>query len=148
MRSHARIFLIVCVPLLFVLACRKKQTPQAVRQNPVASVPVSISLYPNDPLYFKIQAVGGWMYIDGGINGIVVYRKSEQEFVALERSSTQLPNDPKARVQVQNDNFTLRDTVSGSTWRILDGAVIKGPAEWPLRLYGSTYDGNLLRIVN
>ena len=117
-------------------------------QNPVPSVPVNISIYPNDPLYFKVQAIGGWMYLDGGINGIVLYRKTEQEFVALERSSTKSPSDTKSRVLVQSDNFTLKDTVSASTWSILDGSVMKGPAVWPLRKYGSTYDGNLLKIIN
>lgn len=88
------------------------------------------------------------MYFSGGINGVVVYRKSEQEFVAIERSSSHLPNDPKASVQVQSNNFTLRDTISGSEWRIFDGTVTKGPAEWPLRLYGANFDGNALRVTN
>ena len=109
---------------------------------------VQINIYPNDPLYFKVQSVGGWQYIDGGINGIVLYRKSEEEFVAIERTSSQLPDDPKARVWVQSDNFTLKDTVSGSTWRIIDGGVTKGPAKWPLRIYGTVYNGNSLAIRN
>ncbi|MCU0361146.1 MAG: hypothetical protein MUF75_10585 [Bacteroidia bacterium] len=112
------------------------------------SVPVNLTIYPNDPLNFNIQAIGGWMYFTGGVNGIVIYRKSEQEFIALERTSTKNPSDSKSRAIVLSDNFTLQDTVSGSTWRILDGAVIQGPAEWPLRLYGTAYDGNLLKVIN
>lgn len=109
---------------------------------------IRLSIYPNDPLNFAIQSIGGWKYFDGGINGIVVYRKSEQEFVAVERTSTQLPDNAGARVFVMKDNFTLRDTVSDSRWRIFDGSVVQGPATWPLRTYGTTYDGNLLRITN
>lgn len=138
------------VIVFFVISnfsCRKKKTQQNA-DHPVPYVLVQINVYPNDPLYFKVQSPGGWMYIDGGINGIVLYRKSEQEFVALERTSAQLPNDAGAKVKVLNDNFTLRDTVSGSEWRLFDGTVTKGPATWPLRIYGSTYDGNLLRITN
>lgn len=112
------------------------------------SVPVQLTIYPGDPVNFKLQAIGGWMYFNGGINGVVIYRKSDQEFVALERSSSQLPNNPKAAVQVQSNNFTLRDTISGSEWRIVDGSVTKGPAEWPLRLYGTSFDGNTLRVIN
>lgn len=137
------------IAFLFVsIACNKKKSAQNVSNHPVPSVPVQLSIFPNDPLNFKIQVVGGWMYVSGGINGIVVYRKSEQEFVAVERSSSSLPSDARARVWVKSDNFTLRDTISNSEWRIFDGTVTKGPAEWPLRLYGTTYDGNLLRIVN
>lgn len=135
--------------LFFVLilsSCNKKN--QQANNNPVPSVPVYLNIYPNDPLYFKLQAIGGWQYIDGGINGIILYRKSEQEFVAVERTSSYYPNDPSAKVYVMNDNFTLRDTVSNSRWRIFDGTVTQPPATWPLRLYGTSYDGNLLRIMN
>jgi hypothetical protein len=131
--------------IVFFVACKKKAQPQ--NNNPVPYAPVALSIYPNDPLNFQIQSVGGWKYIDGGINGILVYRKSEQEFVAIERTSSVLPDNKLAKVYVQSDNFTLSDTVSKSEWRIFDGAVSKG-ASWPLRVYGSTFDGNLLRIVN
>ncbi|MBX3164836.1 MAG: hypothetical protein KF900_10170 [Bacteroidetes bacterium] len=129
-----------------IFSCDKKN--QQANNNPVPSVPVNIVFYPNDPLYQKLQWVGGWVYIDGGINGIVVYRKSQEEFVAVERTSSYAPNNSAAKVQVMNDNFTLRDTISNSRWRIFDGTVTQGPAEWALRLYGTSYDGNMLRILN
>lgn len=128
-------------------ACRKKKSDN-VSNNPVPSIPVNIKIYPNDPFYFKLQTVGGWAYVNGGINGLVVYRKSNEEFIALERSSTVYPTNAAAKVVVLDDNFTLRDTVSNSRWQIIDGSVTKGPAEWPLRQYGTTYDGNLLNIIN
>src|SRR4051812_7004388 len=87
------------------LACSK--SPQTnTSTNPVPSRPVEMSIYPNDPLYFKVQYSGGWMYIPGGINGIILYRKSEEEFVAVERTSSQLPNNADAKVKVLSDNFT------------------------------------------
>lgn len=141
---HKIFFLFLFLALVF--ACKKKESVN-VAQHPIPYVPVAITLYPNDPLYFKLQAIGGWMYIDGGINGVIVYRKSEQEFVSIERSSSKTPSDSKARTVVLSDNFTLHDTVNNAKWRIIDGAVIQN-AEWALRLYGSTYDGNVLRIRN
>lgn len=144
MKRIAFLIFIICS----VVACKHKAIQQNAVNNPVQSIPVSIVMYPNDPLNFKIQAIGGWMYIAGGLNGIVLYRKSEQEFVAVERSSTYSPNDANAKVKVLADNFTLRDTISDSRWRMFDGVVTKGPATWPLRLYGTTYDGSTLRIRN
>jgi hypothetical protein len=129
-----------------VAGCRKKAKP--VSDHPVPSVAFQMTIYPNDPLYFKLQSIGGWMYVDGGINGIVVYRKSNEEFVAIERTSSSLPDNPAARVSVMNDNITLRDSISGSRWRIFDGTVTQGPAQWALRLYGTSYDSNALRITN
>jgi len=145
MKARIVFFLGFCF-LIIGYSCKKKS--KNVDDNPVPSVPVDQSLYVNDPLYFKIQAIGGWIYKEGGINGIIVYRKSDQEFVALERCSPQSPGNPKAKVYVLKDNFTLMDSVSGSQWRMFDGSVTKGPSEWGLRLYGTNFDGNLLRIRN
>ncbi len=139
------LILFAFVALLF--ACKKK-TNNTVRDNPVPYAPVDMTIYPNDPLYFKIQAIGGWMYVNGGINGLIVYRKSQQEFVALERTSSYLPDNPAAKAKVMSDNFTLRDTISDSRWQIYDGTVTQGPAAWALRVYGTVYDGNSLRIRN
>lgn len=133
--------------LLTGFAC-KKAKQQNSTDHPVPNQQVDITIYPNDPLYHKVQGIGGWMYIEGGINGIVLYRKTQEEFIAIERTSTALPSDPKARVVAQPDNFTLRDTISGSEWRMIDATVKKGPAEWALRIYGSTYNGNSLKIKN
>lgn len=130
------------------ISCKKKKKSQSNVNNPVPSLPVNVKIYPNDPLYFKLQTIGGWAYVNGGINGLIVYRKSNEEFVAIERTSSYYPDNAGAKVVVQSDNFTLRDTVSDSRWQIIDGTVTKGPAEWPLRLYGTSYDGNLLNIIN
>jgi len=130
--------------LLWMLSCNKTNTST----HPVPSVPVNILVYTNDPLYFSLQSIGGWQYISGGVQGIILYRKSAEEFVAIERASTQAPSDSKYRVHVLSDNFTLLDSVSKSTWSILDGQVTKGPATWALRLYGTSFNGQSLRIVN
>jgi hypothetical protein len=136
-----RIFSILLIILLAgISSCRKKAK---VAQDNIPYQTVNITMYPNDPLYFKLTAVGGWVYYRGGVNGIIIYRKAQNsaaDFVALERTSTQLPDNPDALVKVQADGFTLRDTISGSKWQIIDGAVISGPAKLPLRLYSTFYD--------
>lgn len=128
---------------MFFSFCKKKN--QTVQDN-IAYQTVNITMYPNDPLYFKLQTVGGWVYIAGGLNGIIVYRKtmtnSPTDFIALERTSTALPDNPDAKVKVQTDNFTLKDTISGSKWQIIDGGLISGPAIQNLRLYNAVFDGN------
>ena len=141
--------IIIFFSLFSLIACKQK-TNQNVSTNPVPSIPVNITLYPNDPFNIKIQSIGGWKYYDGGINGIIIYRKSLEEFIAIERTSSYLPDNSAAKVKVMSDNFTLRDTVSDSQWRIFDGSVIKDPAQWPLRLYGTSYNTNngTLKISN
>jgi len=135
-----RNFIIIALVFITVFTfsdCKKKK--KTVQDN-LPYQTVNITIYPNDPLNFKIQSVGGWMYINGGVNGIIVYRKTPNDFVALERTSTYLPNDAGAAVKVQSDNFTLKDTVSNSKWQIMDGAVLSAPATQSLRLYNTLYD--------
>ena len=132
-------------------SCKKNN-----QTDPDDSIPyqaVNLTIYPNDPLYFKVRTVGGWMYIDGGVNGIVLYRKtvtnSSSDFVAVERTSTYYPGDPYARVKVESDNLTLKDSISGSKWQIYDGVLISGPATQNLKLYTTVFDGiNTLTIKN
>lgn len=132
-------------------SCKKKS--QTVQDN-IAYQTVNVTIYPNDPLYFKLQTAGGWVYYNNaGVNGLIIYRKtatnSPTDFVAIERTSTALPNDPNAKVKVQSDNFTLKDTISGSKWQIFDGGLISGSATQNLRLYNAVFDGiNTLTIRN
>ena len=103
------IVLIGVILLMMVFGCKKKAKTNA--EHPVPNVPIDITVYPNDPLNFKIQAIGGWIYVNGGINGIILYRKSQQEFVALERTSSYLPDNAGAKAKVMADNFTHSRTV-------------------------------------
>jgi len=146
-RKIGILFLLVLMSIFSF--CKKRA--QTVQDN-IAYQQVNLTIYPNDPLYFKLQTAGGWVYIEGGVNGIIIYRKTTtntpNDFVALERTSTELPNDPDARVKVQSDSFTLKDTISGAKWQIFDGGVISGASQ-NLRLYNAVFDGiNTLTIRN
>ncbi len=134
--------------VLLMFSCNKKDQ-QAASNNPVPLVPVNYTLFPDDPINFNIQYIGGWMYVDNvGVSGIIIYRKSQEEFFVIDRASSHLPDNFAARVKVMNDNFLLRDTVSDSQWRIIDAQVVKGPAVWPLRTYAAVYLNGTLRITN
>ena len=145
------------ISILFLLVflsvfsfCKKKN--QTVQDN-IAYQTVNVTIYPDDPLYFKLQTAGGWVYYDNaGVNGLIIYRKTATnaptDFVAIERTSTVLPNDPNAKVKVQSDSFTLKDTISGAKWQIFDGGIISGASQ-NLRLYNAVFDGiNTLTIRN
>ncbi len=144
------ILLLITAVGLFSFCKKKKQTVQ----DNIPYQTVNKTIYPGDPLYFKLQVVGGWVYLNNvGINGIIVYRaamNSSADFVAIERTSTWLPDDPYALAKVQSDNFTLKDTISGSKWQITNGSVISGPATQPLRQYNAFYDNGTgaLKITN
>jgi hypothetical protein len=129
--------------LLSSWSCRKENN------NPVLpDVSVDVYIYTSNPSYISLTVVGGWAYVAGGIRGILVYRKSSTEFIALERNCTYQPDDPCSTVVVDKSNIVATDTCCHSEFLLTDGSVIKAPASIPLKVYRNTYDGNVLHIYN
>lgn len=131
--SRIAIFCLVVVTLFFT-SCKEEP-------HPIPNVPVNISINLDLPSYQPLNAPGGYVYINGGSRGIVVYRNFD-EFVALDRHSTYNSEDPCAVAEVDSLNFfELVDTCSGSRFSIMSGVVLEGPAKWGLRRYNASWDG-------
>lgn len=137
-----RISLIILV-LLALCNCRDKNR----NSNVVPYVPVNITINTSLPQFFDLTVTSGWVYITGGSRGIIVYRKSETEFVAIERHSTYHVEDQCA-VTVMEDGIILDDPCSDSQWLITDGTIVNGPTNVPLQLYDANYNAPNLYITN
>jgi Rieske Fe-S protein len=123
------------------LACRDKN-------NVVPNTYVDVMIYTNNPAYVNLNVIGGWVYVDGGARGLIIYRKSNDEFAAYDRNCTYNPSDACATVHMETDNITASDTCCGSRFQVIDGSVIKGPAAQGLRRYQTTFDGSVLHVYN
>jgi nitrite reductase/ring-hydroxylating ferredoxin subunit len=133
------------IPLvLFLLlgnACDKDET------NDIAQYYVDFTIYLNEPSSLPLSVVGGWMYVNAGTKGIILYRRSSSEFTASERNCTFDPTDSCSVVQVQS-GISAIDSCCNSRFSIFDGSVINGPATRPLYQYKTLFDGNALRVYN
>lgn len=125
-----------------IISCKKND------DNGVPITAVDIYLYTNNPSFSNLYAVGGWTYITGGVRGILVYRKSNTEFAAYDRNCTYQSSEPCATVYVDATNILAVDTCCNSKFSIYDGSVTQGPAGLPLKIYNTTFDGNVLHIYN
>ena len=120
---------------MLLTSCKEKEV------YPIPNVPVNITLNLDLPSYQNLNAPGGWVYVDGGSRGIVVYRNFD-EFVALDRHSTYESNKDCAIVSIDTINaFILNDSCSTSQYNIIDGTVVTGPAKWGLKRYQTNWDG-------
>ena len=128
---------------LMLDSCDKKQ-----EDNSCGYVPVDITLYLNDPSNVKLNVVGGFIYLNGGVRGIVVYRRGPEEYVALERNCTYDCNNACSTIRMEASGSTLIDTCCGSRFQAYDGSVAKPPATRNLRLYTVTKGSNSLRITS
>ena len=134
--------LLSCLAIVFFTACKKEN------QSGVPYTGVDISINVNNPAYVDIQVPGGWLYLTGGSLGIIVYRKTLDEFVALDRHC---PYQPEAlcRVVVDDSEVMARDTACcHSAFLIMDGSVTEGPATLGLQRYNTSFNGTVLRIYN
>jgi len=113
----------------------------------VPSVPINITINVLTPEFFDLQVPSGWVYYTGGSRGLIIYRKTETEFVVLERHSSYMPEDGCA-VVVKDDGVIIEDPCSDSEWLIMDGTIVNGPAAMPLRTYSNSYQEPYLYINN
>jgi nitrite reductase/ring-hydroxylating ferredoxin subunit len=140
---------IACLAISCLTCCKKSN-------GIIDNVPVNLLLYLNQPSYVKLQTPGGWVYVSGGVKGIIVYNAGGGTFRAYDQSCTYDPNTACSKVWVTNDNITAIDSCCGgdacckSKYSIADGAPLGGPTVDALvqyRTYLST-DGTQLSIVN
>jgi Ferredoxin subunits of nitrite reductase and ring-hydroxylating dioxygenases len=85
---------------------------------------------------------------DGGMMGLIVYKRSSEEFYAYERLCTNYPADTAA-VVLDPQTMVATCPKCKSTFHILlGGEVTKGPASYALKEYGTTLTGGRLIISN
>ena len=134
----------IIVSLLIVQSCGKNN------QNPVPNVPVDVTIDLGLPSYFSLQGVSGYAYVNAGSRGIIVYRKSINEFIAFDRHS---PADPEGTCPLPlypnpNNFLELTDSCNAASFSLYDGSPISN-SEFGLRQYATQYNGaNSLRIYN
>jgi len=127
--------------MFFFITCSKDKS------NDVAQNYVDVYLYLNEPSNVALNAVGGYVYVNAGTKGIIVYRRAQNEFTALERNCTYDPGAACSIVEVTT-GITAIDSCCSSRFSIYDGSVINGPATEPLFQYNTSFDGNILRIYS
>jgi hypothetical protein len=114
-------------------------------QDPLPYVFVNEQVFLNEiralPLTIKD---GNFIYINGGLKGIILYRRAPGQFVALERQST---GKGGCKVRVDASQQFVLDTCTQTQFDF-SGGFLSGPATPNLRQYSVSFDGNLISITN
>jgi nitrite reductase/ring-hydroxylating ferredoxin subunit len=135
--------------LIIILSCCFFYSSCRREEHPVPYVPVDVTLYVSDPQFMPINAIGGSTYYPGGSRGLVIYRRSQEDFITYDRHCPFQPENPCGRLMFDSTaSFTLIDTCCGSKFLITDGTVQQGPAHNMLRQYRTEYDGIKIHIYN
>ena len=116
-------------------------------QQFIPYVPVDFSVNVNLPAYLDLSVPSGHVLVNGGSQGIILYRYTLDQFVALDRHSTfDIPAN--CQVEVAEDGLLITDPCSNSEWLIIDGSVISGDAVYPLHHYATQWNDPVLRVFN
>ncbi len=137
-----KILILICLALPLLTCCDMYNHPT------IPNASLDFVIYPNDVLYYKLNTYGGYEYFTGGVNGIIVYRLDEWTFFAYDRACSHDWWEQDSWLWVAPDGLRLVDSLCGSTYNILDGTVLTGPATYPCRKYNCRYDGARLRIYS
>lgn len=137
MKKFAGIFCLI----IGLVSCAKEKSQ-------VQDVPVSFSAPLTDPRLSRLSSAGGAVTISGyGIAGLIIYRRTDNAYVAYDRCSTVNP-EKKNAVQIDDPAITATDPVSGAMFSLYDGSPVKAPATVSLKKYKVFIAGNTLQVVN
>jgi nitrite reductase/ring-hydroxylating ferredoxin subunit len=113
----------------------KKENLNAQLGIPLIDVDQYVLL--NNPSNQSLNAVGGWVYLDAGSRGIVIYHRSFDEFVSFDRHCTYQTQESCGKVSVDSSNIFLSCACCDSRFSLIDGSAINGPTINPLLQYQS-----------
>ena len=127
---------------LFLFSCSPDLVDDPIPFQPFPDIEIVLSNYP------ALSSDGGFVMVnDGGVRGIILYRKSSISYLAFERNCSFQPNDACATIEVHSSTLFMQDACCGSSFNF-DGTPTGGPAWRPLRQYETSLSGNALTITD
>lgn len=115
--------------------------------NPIPSVPINRSFNLGAPENASLNAVGGYIMVpEEGYGGLIVVRATYEDMYAFDMQCT---HDAYAAEGRLNENGVfLQCGKCGSEFISISGQVSKGPAAIPLRSYKTSFNGQIVYVVN
>ena len=140
--SYVIYIILLVIAISFLGSCKKDK-----KSSEIAKLPVDFYLYLNDPSNVALNAVGGWLYVNAGTKGVIVYRQTIDAFVSLERNCPYDPNESCSIIEIYSGISSI-DSCCKSQFSIYDGSIINGPASQSLYRYQSILNGNVLHVYD
>jgi len=133
--------LLILSPVLLLPSCESNKG----QLIPVVRVDIYLLLYAE----LGDLGIGSTKLIAGGVNGIVLYRESDLEFFAYDRTCTLFPEHDEAVIENPDFFGVFECPNCKSTFLLMNGAEPNsGPARYPLVQYATSIQGDVLHIYN
>ena len=132
-----RILALFC--LLF-FSCQKEED---YIQNVMVDIDLNLTL----PEFSDLQAVGNYVFITGGVKGIIVYHQGFDSYKTYDRNCSFEPSLSCARIDSVNSSIAICKCCN-SKFLLSDGTPFDGPALLPLKKYQNNLSEDFLYIYN
>ncbi len=137
------IFFLICLAIVFSVSNCKKD-----KSSKDGNAYVNFYIDVSSTQYMTLNNIGGYVYVTGGANGIIIYRLGNEDYLAFDRTCT-LRSDSCQLLTVDKSGLYIVDIKCKSKFIILDGTPdAKSPSQVPLLRYHTAFDGQNLHIYN
>lgn len=143
-RRITKIILSISVFFTLSVGCNSDTGDDPIPYIPFANIVINLGL----PTYNALRIDGGFMTIDGGIRGIILYRANQTTYRAFERNCSFQPNQACATVDVDFSGLYMFDPCCSSSFSFTNGYPSGGVAWRPLRQYRTYYNAGELTITD
>ena len=135
--------LIVIILFISLISCDNTEDPN----NILPDIPVSVTLYLNNPSNNNLLAVGGWVEKSGGIKGIVVYHASIDNYLAYDLACPNLPPSDCTKMIIE-DGLTMLCKCNNAKYALALGGAPQSGTIYPAKQYRVVKNGSELFITN
>ena len=133
--------LYIIIISLLIASCTSKE-------NYIAEVYVNILIDLSLPEYSDLQVSGNSIFIEGGVEGIIIYHGVGDDYKAYDRNCSYEPSLTCSVIDSVNAGIAYCGCCTSAFLLGQDGAAANSPALLPLKKYDWTWEGNLMRIFN
>jgi nitrite reductase/ring-hydroxylating ferredoxin subunit len=134
-------FWLGCMCMLY--ACKDGISPVSPVPDVLVREEVNLNSVAAQPLR---QRDGNYIFISGGIHGIIVYRKRQDEFLAFERKSPHNLDEDCGVLQVPSSQFYMEDTCHQCTFN-WEGQPLSGPCRSIAKQYRVQFSNSYTLLI-
>ena len=102
----------------------------------------------NLPIYSEIATPGNSIFIEGGVEGIIIYHGVGEDYKVYDRNCSYEPSLACSHIDSVNSGIAYCGCCTSAFLIGNSGEAINAPALLPLKPYNWSLDNNMLRIFN
>ena len=126
---------------LLIISCNSKD-------DYIKDVYVNIHIDLSLPEHSDLQASGNSIFIEGGVEGIIIYHGVGSDYTVYDRNCSYEPSLSCSYIDSINSTIAYCGCCTSAFMIDQDGAVANSPALLPLKQYHYSLEGSQMHIYN